>query len=399
MDRDPRVSCQDDAHASTAAPSPVIIPQRDVRIDFLRGLALIVIFIDHTTETYRAAGGHAYYLPTLRDFGLCSAAEFFFFLSGYVFAIAHGRIMDRSGVQSSHRKAIQRAAQIYAANVLIFSAVAFIVMPLSSRPDDYMHFSGLWLLRDQPQQAIWRFLTLRYLPAYTDILPLYIIFVVLAPFVLLALRRLAVLTLVISLSIYVAANWLPWLGFPLTANLDEQWGLNPFSWQLLFVAGLAFGTRTRRAEVSSSAQSRFERTSAWCALTLLFAIAVARGIAGAAKLLGNGDWSALQRAFALPGLGMTHAGPVRLGYFAMLLFVVFRLMPPSPWFERRRWSWPITACGSRSLTIFAASTALAQFVALTMLRLVHGYVVFLTFIAGSIIAVLCLGVLLRRRPT
>lgn len=378
-------------------PSAAATSQRDMRIDFLRGLALIVIFIDHTTETYRAAGGHAYYVPTLRDLGLCSAAEFFFFLSGYVFAIAHGRILKRKGVSTSLRKAFRRALQIYAANALIFAAAAVIAMPFSSRPEDYMQFSDLWLLRDRPFDAVWQFLALRYLPAYTDILPLYVIFVVLGPAVLLALRRFAVPTLAVSALLYIAASLLPWLNLPLTSSLGERWGLNPFSWQLLFVAGMALGARTPGAATFALRRSRFGRVSAWGVGLLLAAIALGRVSAGVAKLAGRSDWSALQRVFALPGLGMTNAGPIRLGYFAMLLFVVLYVLPPSAWFERKRWPQPVIACGSRSLTIFAVSTALTQFVALSMLDVTHNYAVFLIVIAASTLAILGLGVFLRHR--
>lgn len=396
-DHDSQVRDSAPASALAAALSALATPKRDIRIDFLRGLALIVIFIDHTTETYRAAGGHHYYLPTLRDFGLCSAAEFFFFLSGYVFAMVHARIMDQRGVVPSLGKALRRALQIYAANVLIFVAVAAIAAPLSSRPEDYLQFTGLWLLRDQAPMAIWRFLTLRYLPAYTDILPLYVLFVVLAPFVLLAIRRLTVPTLIASVAVYIAAGWLPGITFPLNASVEVQWGLNPLSWQLLFVAGMALGSPAGKAAANSPARGSFRRTIAWGIGVLLVMFAVAKAVAGAAKLWSGSDWPTLHRLFALPGLGVANVGPVRLAYFVTLLFVVFQLVPPSAWFERKKWPQPFIDCGSRSLTIFAASTALTQFVALSMLRVVHGYILFLACIATSSVAILSLGVLLCHR--
>ena len=73
---------------------------RDLRIDLLRGISLIVIFIDHLSDTALSLGGTHFYFPTLRNFGFCSAAEFFVFFSGYVFGIVYIKNLERSGFGS-----------------------------------------------------------------------------------------------------------------------------------------------------------------------------------------------------------------------------------------------------------------------------------------------------------
>src|SRR5215470_10626293 len=56
--------------------TPVRADTRDLRVDFFRGLALLIIFIDHIPENVFA-------LITLRNFGFSDATEIFIFLSGY----------------------------------------------------------------------------------------------------------------------------------------------------------------------------------------------------------------------------------------------------------------------------------------------------------------------------
>jgi hypothetical protein len=53
-----------------------MVNDRDLRIDFLRGLALLFIFIDHIPDN-----GLAHF--TLRNFGFADAAEVFVLLAGF----------------------------------------------------------------------------------------------------------------------------------------------------------------------------------------------------------------------------------------------------------------------------------------------------------------------------
>ena len=95
---------------------------RDLRIDLLRGLSLIVIFIDHLSDTAVSFGGGGnYYFPTIRNFGLCSAAEFFVFFSGYVFGVVHIKNLARHGLWQCQLKALARVRYIFIAKGLCLS--------------------------------------------------------------------------------------------------------------------------------------------------------------------------------------------------------------------------------------------------------------------------------------
>jgi hypothetical protein len=63
---------------------------RDLRIDFLRGLALLFIFIDHIPDN-----GLAHF--TLRNFGFADAAEVFVLLAGFSAVLAYKRSFPGPG--------------------------------------------------------------------------------------------------------------------------------------------------------------------------------------------------------------------------------------------------------------------------------------------------------------
>jgi hypothetical protein len=65
--------------------------QRSKLIDFLRGLCLVVITIDHLPHD-------PFEKFTWQTFGFVSAAEGFVFLSGLVSGIVYGRVAIREGI-------------------------------------------------------------------------------------------------------------------------------------------------------------------------------------------------------------------------------------------------------------------------------------------------------------
>src|SRR6266487_3160746 len=68
-----------------AARNTASTSKRDPRIDVLRGLALLMIFVDHVPDNLLS-------LITLRNFGFSDAAEVFVLLAGFSSMLAYGRI-------------------------------------------------------------------------------------------------------------------------------------------------------------------------------------------------------------------------------------------------------------------------------------------------------------------
>ena len=70
--------------------SPQTASQRDLRLDFFRGVALICIFIDHIPEDYLN-----YF--TLSAIAFSDAAEVFIFISGFTASLVYGRVLATRG--------------------------------------------------------------------------------------------------------------------------------------------------------------------------------------------------------------------------------------------------------------------------------------------------------------
>ena len=95
---------------------------RDVRIDFLRGLFVVAMVIDHVAGAswlYLITGGNRFY---------ASAAEGFVFVSGLVAGLTYHRLIARDGLGPVLGRILERAVQLYV--LCIGLTLAFI--PLSN---------------------------------------------------------------------------------------------------------------------------------------------------------------------------------------------------------------------------------------------------------------------------
>ena len=92
---------------------PEASTQRDLRLDFFRGLSLIFIFIDHIPHNILS-----YF--TLQSITFFDAAEGFIFISGFTAALVYGRRLDEKGVVYATARVLQRAWQLYVAHIFLF---------------------------------------------------------------------------------------------------------------------------------------------------------------------------------------------------------------------------------------------------------------------------------------
>ena len=93
---------------------------RDSRVDALRGLALLMIFIDHVP-------GNLLSLVTLRNFGFSDAAELFVLLAGFSSMVAYGGSFDRDGVAVGLRRVLLRCLRIYLFQAMLLLMVLVLV--------------------------------------------------------------------------------------------------------------------------------------------------------------------------------------------------------------------------------------------------------------------------------
>ena len=81
-------------------------------IDFWRGLALLMIFIDHVPE-------NVFQHVTQKNFGFSDAAELFVFLAGVSVALAYGTRFFEGETVGAVRAVLRRAFTLYWVQILI----------------------------------------------------------------------------------------------------------------------------------------------------------------------------------------------------------------------------------------------------------------------------------------
>lgn len=231
-----------DANLSAATPAPPSTkpaapkPPRDQRLDFFRGLGMLIIFLAH-------APGNPWndWIPA--RFGFSSATELFVFCSGLASAFAFGGIFVKRGWFLGTARIAYRMWQVYWAHVCLFVALAALAVVVQRLGWGNAYYEEhIDPIAKDPATAILGLITLRWLPGYLDILPMYLVILGLIP-VMMALRRVhSALPFALSLGLYLAV-WL--LGINLTGNPWNGfgWFFNPFGWQLVFFAGFAIGMK------------------------------------------------------------------------------------------------------------------------------------------------------------
>ena len=333
--------------------------ERDLRVDFFRGLALWFIFLDHVPSN---TIGHL----TLRNFGFSDATEIFVFISGYSAAIAYGRSERKGGFVYMTAHVWRRCWQLYVAHLILFVFYTAQIAWLAERFSNPMYIEELNITRflEAPHIALLEALTLRFRPANLDILPLYIVLLFAFPFVQRALRAIPMTTMACSLALYLAARFLDW---NLPTSVDGiGWYFNPFAWQLLFFIGAA-------CAISPSRWEPLVRWRPW--LGALAAVYLVGSIVFAAswQVASFGDLLATCLPSAwfewMYPIDKTNMDVLRLAHFLSMAYLVAHFVGPQARFLRRLWAQPLIACGKQSLYVFclgiflsfAAHFALVEF--------------------------------------
>jgi hypothetical protein len=215
---------------------------RDLRIDFFRGLALIFIFIDHVPDNTWA-------VATLKNFGFADASEVFVLLAGYSAGLAYWSTQERGGFAATFQRASNRAREIYLwhLGVFVVSALMLYVAARVFQNPAYVNNIAIAELAKDPLRTLSAALALYYQPNMMNILPMYVLLMLWLPFVILLLRRSVALAMGVSVSIWLIAT-VSGLNLP-THHRETGWFFNPFAWQLLFTTGAAVSVLVRRREL------------------------------------------------------------------------------------------------------------------------------------------------------
>jgi hypothetical protein len=274
-------------------------------VDFWRGFALITIFIDHIP-------GLIYARYTLINFSISDAADLFVFLAGWslrLMADGGGRSMPTRDVML---RLFGRALELYAAQVLItMLAIAMLAVAATEFGNPLLlQWHNAAAVFNDPVPTHIGLAVLTHQLGYFDILPLYVVLMLMAPFFALIDRLAPQITLPLSLILYVCV-----LTFRLTLPtwpVDGTWFFNPLAWQLVFVLGFTMA----RADVGVG---RFTRRH----IVPLRVIAVPIVILG--LLVARFDWWPDPTHVPSPKLffiaDKTYVTPIRLIQFLALVAV------------------------------------------------------------------------------
>lgn len=327
--------------------------ERDLRIDFFRGLALVFIFIDHIPDNSWAKG-------TLKNFGFADASEVFVLLAGYSAGLAYWATEERGGFRASFQRASRRAREIYMWHIGVFIASAILLFSAARAFGNPAYVNNIVIghLATDPVMTLLSAMALVYQPNMMNILPMYVVLMLWLPVVVTLLRQSVALTLTISFCIWLIAT-VSGLNFP-AFQRAEGWFFNPFAWQLLFTTGAAASVLARRVHDHPRAAVLVPAGA-----YLLFAfLVVAPWVAI--------SWLPSDRILPRDIMGAMSKNDLSVWRFLHVLalaYVVATLVPKNAAWLNQSWSHVLQLCGKHSLEIFSLGTLLSFFgwIALTQL--------------------------------
>ena len=323
-------------------PSPSAKPARDERLDFFRGVTMLIIFIAHLPDnTWNA------WIPA--RFGFSSGAELFVFCSGVASAYAFGSVFIRRGFLLGTARIAYRIWQVYWTQC----ALVLALIALAAGID---HFFGLGVMKRQfeplltdPARALFGIATLTWQPDYLDILPMYLVILALIP-VMMLLRRLHPLLPLAAVVLMHALVWFAGLDLPGNPWNGAGWFLNPFAWQLVFFLGFFFAMKWLPAPPLGD-----RRLMTASGLIVVAAIPLSFW-----ALLAAWPQAQALRDLILPEAEKTALHPLRVLHFLALAYIVLSLI--DPWRQNldRGIGHIFILIGRQSLASFIASVVLAR---------------------------------------
>lgn len=213
----------------------IAVSTRDPRLDFYRGLAMFIILIAHIPSNFLTL-----WIPA--RFGFSDATEIFVFCSGMASAIAFGRSFERRGWWLGTARVAFRAWQVYWAHISTFIVIAALMAYIDNTglfEKSYIGSLNLVPFFENLQTNIIGLLTLTYVPNYFDILPMYIIILLMMPIVIGLKNINGYLAILFVGLVWLAAN-MNIFNLPAEPWSTREWFFNPFGWQLVFFTGFAF---------------------------------------------------------------------------------------------------------------------------------------------------------------
>ncbi|UZF94195.1 OpgC family protein [Bosea sp. NBC_00550] len=316
---------------------------RDARIDVVRGLALLIIFINHMPGNVVSA-----YMP--HNFGFSDAADIFVLLAGVSATLAYGGLIEQRGFPVAALKLGGRLWTLYIAHIAVFIIVCGVVATAVTQTQNPLYIEAINIqpfFRDTVEALIGA-LTLTYQPSYLDILPLYIVLLALFPAIYYAVRISPLLTLAVSLAIWQAA-----LAFELNLPNGNAgiWFFNPFAWQVVFTLGIIIG----RAAQLGVGLPRLVWLDVVAVAFILFAWVVKTSAGNPTGIGALSDWVDSVQL----GSDKTNLAWTRLMHVGALSWLAIRWLPAGGAMAKSALGRALACAGQNSLHVFCVGIVLS----------------------------------------
>lgn len=345
--------------------------KRDHRIDILRAIALLSIFINHIP-------GNVLEPYTHKNFGLSDSAEAFVLLAGVASAFAYFPRFDAGAVFLPLAKIGKRVVVLYVAHIAslmvglgIFCYAALNWgMPILERP---LNIDTIYA---EPAKAFIGIPLLTQQIGYHNILPLYVCLLIFLPVLMVVARFFGLIAMLCtSVGIYAAAHVFA-INMPSYPS-NGGWFFNPFTWQLIFALGFFVGVRVLRSETPVP----YRRWLWWLALAYLIGAGIFHryNFYGSFPtiswlphnlLINEKPWVALPRLTHILSLAYV------IGHSPLIMSGLGKLSPDSV----------LSRIGRNSLPVFWLGTALSVLGQAVFFATDPGPVGQITFLAAGILA-------------
>lgn len=337
------------APVSAAFPAAPPVSGRDPRIDVFRGIALVMIFIDHLP-------GNLYSFYMLWSFGWSDAAEGFVLMSGMSAGLAYGLHFRRPmRFWTGLARVWRRAWTIYLVHLLVtvggMAATAAVALWFAN--PDLMGMNQIGYLLDNPTAFLFRMPLLMQFLDYADILPMYLALVFAAPVALMLAWRWPWVLLAGSVALWLFTA-ITKIDLP-SVTREFGWFFNPLSWQLIFTIGILTGVALKDGR-------RLVPVRLW--LQLLAGAIVLAGIAAM-------RWPEVTEALRMQVWRMTRAGwpdyvigvektflPLPRLLHALALAYLLSSFDGVRRFCTTLWMVPFAVMGKQALPVFALGSIL-----------------------------------------
>ncbi|WP_163830835.1 OpgC domain-containing protein [Spartinivicinus ruber] len=348
---------------------------RIAQIDCFRGWMLLIMTVDHLLFLPFA------YLNGWSDItygfaGYVTAAEGFFLLSGLVSGMVFTKVIENKSFKYARRKLWYRARELYFWHMLCFISAALIIFCFPTITSDWAKNSYMTEFVESPITSLIMGAFFSSLPNLLDIIPVYVLFLIVTPyilrwllfgkfkvvffcsFILWGLAQLRPQEILLNELKY----WYP--QFPWNFGYFEI-----FAWQFIFILGLVFGCYLVKGTLS------IPKSKSLFVISLLFTV----------FMLYHRHSLSLQQAMLLQEswTSISSLGPLRLLNTTALAYILFRVAIQFPdYFSQRI----LIYLGQHSLYVFAY-----HIIFLYMLTLFRTQISELNFFVQMIIFGCCLA--------